>query len=70
MLTANYDYSRSTKENLPLPIQIKLCKKNHSIFAAFLVYAWNFQSSEQKNEPHSSSISEVIDSEGCYYLNA
>ena len=26
-LTANYEYSRSNKENLPLPIQIKLSKK-------------------------------------------
>ena len=26
-LTANYDYSRSNRENLPLPIQIKLSKK-------------------------------------------
>ena len=26
-LTANYEYSRSTRENLPLPIQIKLSKK-------------------------------------------
>ena len=26
-LTANYKYSRSIRENLPLPIQIKLSKK-------------------------------------------
>ena len=26
-LAANYGYSRSNKENLPLPIQIKLSKK-------------------------------------------
>ena len=26
-LTANYEYSRSNRENLPLPIQIKLTKK-------------------------------------------
>ena len=26
-LTANYEYSRSNRENLPLPIQIKLSKK-------------------------------------------
>ena len=27
MLTANYEYSRSNRENLPLPIEIKLSKK-------------------------------------------
>ena len=26
-LTANYEYSRSNRENLPWPIQIKLSKK-------------------------------------------
>ena len=26
-LTANYDYSRTNRENLQLPIQIKLSKK-------------------------------------------
>ena len=27
MLTANYEYSRSNKENLPLPIQMQLSEK-------------------------------------------
>ena len=26
-LTANYEYSRSNRENLPLPIQMKVLKK-------------------------------------------
>ena len=40
--------------------------KNHKFFATL-----NFQRSEKKkNEPHRSSISEVIDSERCAYLNA
>ena len=30
-LTANYEYSRSNKEHLPLPIQIKLSKKPWTI---------------------------------------
>ena len=33
-LTDNYDYSRSNRENLLLPIQIKLCK-NRKLFALF-----------------------------------
>ena len=73
-LTANYEYSRSNRENLPLPIQIKLSKKP-SIFCcifffAFLEFKLNFQCSEKKNEPHRSSISAVIDSGTCAYLNA
>ena len=39
-------------------------------FFAFFVSTWNFQCSENKNEPHKSSISEVIDSERCAYSNA
>ena len=68
-LTASYEYSRSNRENLPLPIQIKLSKK-HKFFAAFLESSLNFQCSKKKNEPHRSSISEVIGSERCAYLNA
>ena len=36
-LTANYEYSRSNRENLPLPIQIKLSKKLH-FFCIFGIY--------------------------------
>ena len=73
MLTGNYEHSRSNRENLPWPIQIKLSKKPStfsSIFFPFLVFAWNIKCSEKKNEQHRSSISEVIDSERCVYLNA
>ena len=51
MLTANYEYSRSNRENLPLPIQIKLSKKPEifcCIFFAFLESTLNFQCSEKK----------------------
>ena len=72
-LTANYEYSRSNRENLPLQIQIKLSKKPLIFccsFFAFLESTLNFQCSEKKNEPHRSSISEFIDSKRCAYLNA
>ena len=36
-LTANFEYSRSNRENLPLPIQIKL-SKNPSIFSPFFIF--------------------------------
>ena len=50
------------------------CVKNHRLLAihffASLVSTWNFKCSERKNESHTSSISEVIDSEVYAYLNA
>ena len=39
-------------------------------FIAFFESALNFEHFEKKNEPHSSSISEVIDSQRRVYLNA
>ena len=77
-LSGNYGYSRSNKENLPLKIQGKLSQKLETfsvIVQKFLESTWNFQCSEKKkkkkkNEPHSSIISQVIDSERCAYLNA
>ena len=72
-LTANYEYSRRNRENLQLPIQIKLSKKPSTfcrISFAFLEFTLDFLCSQKKNEPHRSSISGVIDSERCTYLNA
>ena len=50
-LNANYEYSGNNKENLHLPIHIKL-SKNHKLFAPFfftvLVSPLNFQYSEKK----------------------
>ena len=72
MLTGNYEYSRSNRDNLQLPIQIKFSKNAstfYTIALKFLVVTWNFQCSEKKNERHRSSIFEVIDSERRAYLN-
>ena len=51
MLTANCEYSRINRENLPLPIQIKLSKKPElfAIFFAFLESRLNLQCSENKS---------------------
>ena len=71
-MIANYEHSRSNRENLPLPIQVQLSEKLKTFsqfFIAFLESTLNFEHFE-KNEPHSSSISEVIDSERRAYLNA
>ena len=50
-LTANYEYSRSNRGNLPLPVQIKLSKKPWAfsfIFFPLLEYKLNSQCSEKK----------------------
>ena len=69
MLTANYEYSGSNRENLP-----QLSEKPNTffeLFIAFLKSRLNFEHFEKKkNELHSSSISEVIGSERRAYLNA
>ena len=51
-LTADYQYSRSNRENLPLPIQMQLFKKPKTfccIFIAFLESTLNFEYFEKKS---------------------
>ena len=51
MLTADYKYSRSNRENLPLPIQMQLSKKPKTfrrVFIAFLESTLNFEHFEKK----------------------
>ena len=70
---ADEEFFRHNRENLPLPIQMQLSKKPKMFccyFIAFLRSIFNFQRFENKNEPHSLSISEIIDSERRGYLNA
>ena len=72
-LTANYEYSPNTTDNLPLPVQRQLSgklKEFSRFFIAFYESALNFEHYEKKSQPHSSSISEVIDSQRHVYLNA
>ena len=72
-MTANYEYSRSNRENLPLQIPKRLSEKLKpfsEFFIAFLEFTLNFKHFVKKNEPHSLSTSEVIDSERRAYLNA
>ena len=50
-LTANYEYSVSNRENLPLPIQIQLFEKLKvfcCIFIAFLESTLSFERFEKK----------------------
>ena len=51
MLTSNYEYSCSNRENLLLPIHMKLSEKSKTfppIFIAFLESALNFKLLEKK----------------------
>ena len=50
-LTANYEYSRSNRENLPLPIQMQLSEKPKAfceLIIAFLESTLNFEHFENK----------------------
>ena len=51
-LTANYEYSRSNTDNLPLSVQMQLSEKLEifsASFIAFLESALNFEHFEKKN---------------------
>ena len=48
----------------------KKLERFSGFFIAFLESALNFEHLKKKNEPHGSSISEVIDSLRRVYLNA
>ena len=69
-LTANYEYSRNNTDDLPLPVQMQLSGKLKTFSPFFIVFfesALNFKHFEKKNQPHSSSISEVIFSQRRVY---
>ena len=72
-LTANYEYSCSNNDNLPVPFQMQLSGKLKRFFTFFLAFpesALNIQHFEKKEKLHSSSIFEVNDSQRHVYLNA
>ena len=50
-LTANYEYCRSNRKNLPLPIQMQLSEKSKKICQFFIVcleFTLNFENFEKK----------------------
>ena len=72
-LSASYEYSRNNTHNLQLLVQMQLSGKLKTFsryFIAFFDSALNFEHFEKKNQPHSSSTSEVIYSQRRFYLNA
>ena len=69
--TANYKHFRSNRQNLHLPIEIKLFEKKEMFcfsFFPFLGCKLHLPCSENKKNPHRLSISEVIEYEKCAYL--
>ena len=42
MLTANYEYSSSNRENVPLPIQLLLSEKQKSFWSIFFFFLFAF----------------------------
>ena len=69
-LIRNYEYSRSNRGDLLLPIQIKLSKKPETFCDLFLHLWYLHQISNVLKKKWSSCISEVIDCERCAFLNA
>ena len=66
--TANYEYSRINRENLPFPNSAKISQKTvNPLLHVFSIFGIRikFPMFSNKNEPRRSSISEVIDSERC-----
>ena len=64
-------YSLSNTENVPQPIQMQLSKRLQiffQFFTAFLKSTFNFQHCEEKDEPDSVCISEVIEWERRVYV--
>ena len=71
-LTFDHKYSCYKREHFPWAIQMKLSKKPeifHELYIAFLKSTSYVQHLEKKDEAHSSTISDVIDSEWSCYLN-
>ena len=70
MLASNYEYSRSAGKKLPLPIQLQLFKKLKTFWSIFIAFSelFKFQTFWKKNEPHSLSTSQIVDSEKRDYL--
>ena len=68
LLTLDEKYSLGNRENLLQPIQIQLSKKRQifsDFFTAFLKSTFDFEHFENKDDPHSLCISEIIDWERC-----
>ena len=65
-LTVRHKYSLVNRDKLTLPIQIQLSQKQTKFsqyFSTFLKSRLNFEHFQEKDDPHSSCIFEITDSE-------
>ena len=65
-LTADHKYSVLNRDNLTIPIQIQLSRKQKTFsqfFAAFLKSRLNFKCFQEKDDANRSGTSDITDSE-------
>ena len=65
IFAANENYILLKRDNLTVPIQMKLSQKHKTFsqfFITFLKSRWNFEHFEKKDGPHTFCISEITDS--------
>ena len=65
-LAADEKYPVLNRDNLAIPIQMQLSRKQKTFspfFAAFSKSIWNFEHFEQKDDPYRFCISEITDCE-------
>ena len=70
-LTADYKHSAWNRENLPQQVQTLISKETKTFsgfFIAFLKCTLNLEYFEKKDQSHSLSITEIINSETSSYL--
>ena len=70
-LTADYKHSAENRENLRQQVQTQISKERKSFsgfFIAFLKFTLNLEYFEKKDQSHSFSITEIINSETSSYL--
>ena len=70
-LTADYKHSAQNRENLPQQVQTQISqepKTSSQFFIAFLKCPLNLEYFETKDQSHTLSITEIINSETSIYL--
>ena len=70
-LTADYKHSAQNRENLPQQVQTQISQERKTFsgfFIAFLKCTLNLEYLEKKDQSHSLSVTEIINSETSSYL--
>ena len=70
-LTADYKHSAKNRENLPQQVQTQISQERKTFsgfFIAFLKCTLNLEYFDKKDQSHSLSVTEIINSETSSYL--